>query len=51
MKEKVSGHVVVPGDALKLLGDDGLQQMTQLINTLCETEECPKDFMKLQLLP
>jgi hypothetical protein len=25
--------------------------MTQLINTIYETGECPKDFMKLQRLP
>jgi hypothetical protein len=50
-EKKASGHDVVPGEVLKLLRDDGLQQMTQLINTIYETGECPKDFMKLQRLP
>jgi hypothetical protein len=52
MKEKkASGYDVVPGDVPKLFGDDGLQQMTQLINTIYETGECPKDFIKLKRLP
>jgi hypothetical protein len=50
-EKKASGHDVVPGEVLKLLGDDGLQQMTRLINTLYGTGECSKDFIKLQSLP
>jgi hypothetical protein len=52
MKEKkASRYEVVPGDVLKLLGEDGLQQMTQLINIIYETEECPKHYIQLQCLP
>ena len=51
MKEnEASGYEVVPGDVLKLLGD-ALQQMRQLINTIYETEECPKHFIQLHCLP
>ena len=52
MKEKkVSGYEVTPGNVLRLLGEDGLQQMTQLVNTIYESGECPKHFIKLHCLP
>jgi hypothetical protein len=52
VKEKrASKYEVVPGDVLKLLGEDGLQQMTQLINIIYETEECPEHFIQLHCLP
>jgi hypothetical protein len=34
----------VPGDVLKLLGEDGLRLMTQLINSIYVTGEWPKDL-------
>jgi hypothetical protein len=46
----VSGYEVVPGDVLKLLVEDGLQQIKQLINTMYKSGECPKDCIKLQCL-
>jgi hypothetical protein len=33
--EKATGNDGVPGDFLKLLGEDGLKIMTQLINNTC----------------
>jgi hypothetical protein len=36
--KKATGHDDVPGGVLKLLGEDGLKLLTQLINTY-ETEE------------
>jgi len=52
MKEKkVSEYEVVPRNVLRLLEEDGLQQMTQLINTIYETGKCPKHFIKLHCLP
>jgi hypothetical protein len=32
--KKATGHDDVPGDVLKLLGEDGLKPMTQLINSI-----------------
>ena len=34
----------VPGNVLKLLGEDVLRLMIQLINNICETRQWPKDF-------
>jgi hypothetical protein len=45
MREKnVTGDDDVPGDVLKLLG----RIMTQLINNLYKTGECPRISLKLQ---
>jgi hypothetical protein len=38
----------VPVDVLKLLGEDGLKLMTQLINNIYESGEWPKDFTQSQ---
>ena len=47
--KKATGDDDVPGDVLKLLGEDGLKIMTRLITTMYETGEWPKDFTeKLQ---
>jgi hypothetical protein len=35
------------GDIFKQLGEDGLGQMTQLINNICDTGERSKDFNKV----
>jgi hypothetical protein len=45
--KKVTGNDDVPGDALKLLGEDGLRIVTQLISSVYETGEWLKDFVKL----
>jgi hypothetical protein len=39
--KKATGDDDVPGDVLKLLGEDGLGLITQLINNICETVEWP----------
>ena len=39
--KKVTGDDDVPGDVLKLLGEDGLKIMMKLINTIYETGEWP----------
>ena len=50
--KKATGDDDVPGDVLKLLGEDGLKIMTRLITTMYETGEWPKDFTeKLQWFP
>jgi hypothetical protein len=41
---KAIGDDDVPGDILKLLGEDGLKLMTQLINSIYVTGEWPRDF-------
>jgi hypothetical protein len=39
----------IPGDGLKLLGDDDLKIMTQLINNMYETGEWPRDFNEVTI--
>jgi hypothetical protein len=40
----------VPGDVLKLFGEDGLNLMERLINNMYETGEWPKDFTEVILI-
>ena len=40
----------LPGDVLKLLGEDGLKIITKLINTIYETGEWPKDFTEVTMI-
>jgi hypothetical protein len=40
----------VPGDVLKLLGEDGLKLMTQLINSIYVTREWPRDFIEVTMI-
>jgi hypothetical protein len=40
----------VPGDVLKLLGEDGLKLMTQLINSMYVTGEWPRDFAEATMI-
>jgi hypothetical protein len=47
MRNKKATRDDVPGDVLKLLGEGGLKIMTNLINTIHETGEWPKDFMEV----
>jgi hypothetical protein len=42
--KKATGDDGVPVEALKLLGDDGLNLLTQLISNIYESGEWPKDF-------
>jgi hypothetical protein len=44
--KKATVYDDVPGDVLKLLGEEGLRLMTQLINVLYITGEWPRDFME-----
>jgi hypothetical protein len=37
-------------EALKLLGDDGLNLLTQLINSLYESGQWPKDFTEVTMV-
>jgi len=46
---KAKGADNVPGDALKLLGEDGLKILKKLINTIFETGEWPKDFAEVKM--
>jgi hypothetical protein len=48
--KKATGDDDVPGDVLKLLGEDGLGIMTQLINNIYETGEWPKDFTEVPVI-
>jgi hypothetical protein len=47
--KKATGGDDVPGDVLKLLGEDGLKIMTKLVNTIYETGEWPKDFTEVNI--
>jgi len=42
--KKATGDDDIPGDVLKLFGEDGLKIMKKLIKTIYETREWPKDF-------
>jgi hypothetical protein len=48
--KKATGNVYVPGDALKLLGEDGLRIVTQLISSVYETGEWPKDCTEVTMI-
>ena len=39
---KATGDDDVPGDLVRLSGNDGLQLVIKLINNIFETGECPK---------
>jgi hypothetical protein len=41
--KKATGDDDVPVEALRLLGDDGLNLLTQLINNIYKNGEWPKD--------
>jgi hypothetical protein len=47
--KKAAGDDDVPRDVLKLLGEDGLKLMTQLINSIYVTGEWPKDFTEFTI--
>jgi transcriptional regulator of NAD metabolism len=46
--KKAKGYDDVPGDILKLLGEDGLRIMKQLITNISETGECPRISLQSQ---
>jgi hypothetical protein len=47
MDKKTTEDDDVPGDVLKLLGEDGLRLMTQLINSINVTGVWPRDFIEV----
>jgi hypothetical protein len=49
--KKATGDDDVPGDVLKLLGEDGLKLMTQLINNIYVTGDWPRDFIEVTMMP
>jgi hypothetical protein len=48
--KKATGEDDVPGDVLKLLGEDGLRLMTQLINSIYVTGEWHRDFIEVTMI-
>jgi hypothetical protein len=48
--KKAIGDDDVPGDVLKLLGEDVLRLVTQLINNIYETGEWPKNFTEVTMI-
>jgi hypothetical protein len=48
--KKTTGDDDVPGDVLKLMGEDGMKIMKKLINTIYETGEWPKDFTEVTMI-
>jgi hypothetical protein len=48
--KKATGLDDVPGDVLKLLGENGLKLMTQLINSIYVTGEWPRDFTDVTMI-
>jgi hypothetical protein len=50
MDKKATGDDDVPVEALKLLGDYGLNLLTQLINNINESGEWPKDFTEVTMV-
>jgi len=49
MIRKLSDYIT--GDVLNMFGEDGPRIVTQLINSIYESEEWPKFSLKLQWLP
>ena len=49
-REKKATDDDVPGDVLKLLGEDGLRIMTQHIYNIYETGEWMKDFTEVTMI-
>jgi hypothetical protein len=47
--KKAKGDDDLPEDMLKLVGEDGLRIMTQLINNIHESGDWPKDFTRIQV--
>jgi hypothetical protein len=48
--KKAAGDDDVPVEALKLLGEDGLNLMTQLINNKYKSGEWPEDFIEVTMI-
>jgi hypothetical protein len=48
--KKATGDDDGPGDVLRLLGEDGLRTVAQLIGKLRESEEWPKNFTEVTLI-
>jgi hypothetical protein len=48
--EKATGNDVIPGDILRLLGKDGRRITTQVIKTIYENVEWPKDLFKFKII-
>jgi hypothetical protein len=48
--KKATGYDDVPVEALTLLGDDGLNLLTQLINNIYESGERLKDFTEVKMI-
>jgi hypothetical protein len=48
--KKATGYDDVPGDVLKLLGENGLRLMTQLITSIYVTGEGPRDFIEVIMI-
>jgi len=48
--KKATGTDDVTGYVLKLLGNGGLKIMTELINTICETGEYPRDLTEVTII-
>ena len=48
--DKATGDDDVPGDVFKLLGEGGLKIMKNLMNTIYETGEWPKDFTEVTMI-
>jgi hypothetical protein len=48
--KKATGDDDVPGYVLKLLGEDGIKLMTQLINSIYVTGEWPRDFIEVTMI-
>jgi hypothetical protein len=47
--KRATGDDDVPAEALKLLGDDGLNLLTQLVNNIYESGEWSKDFIEVTM--
>ena len=50
MRDKKAAADNVPGDVLKLLGEESLKLVTQLINNIHETEEWSKNFTEVTMI-
>jgi hypothetical protein len=48
--KKATGDDGVPVEALKFLGDHGLNLLTQLINNIYESGQWPKEFTEVTMV-
>ena len=50
-KGKATGDDEIPVDILKLMGESGIEVLTNLINRIYDSGEWPTDFLEVTMIP